>query len=319
MKLQRLALALAGAGLLAASAVSGSAVATGSADPNPSLKSKIATLKQQATGKAAADPCFSTVGWVTADGAVQSVDVLPAKPPKVVPYFDFKFFAAKASGSWYLAQNASATQLYYYGVFIQAGNLYRHTTYVNEDTGALTPKISKVGGGYAGFKTIATSNYSITAPRHAFVYGLNANGKLYRYSQVGAAVKSLGSFAGFKSFKALTVVSETPTYDTLLMTTTAGALYTVHIPVAASTKPVLKLVRSTGFAAYEALTAHSCGVRGGSLVVGIDHDADSGYQYAFSKFNGSKTAMTAYGKAPAVFNGVTTAPFTIYYDQLVGE
>lgn len=317
MKLQRLALALAGAGLFAATAVSGTAVA---AEPNPSVKSKLAKLKQSATAKAAAaDPCFSTIGWVTADGAVGSVDVQAAKPPKVAPWFDFKFFGAKASGSWYLAQNASATQLYYYGVFIQAGNLYRHTTYINEDTGVVTPKISKVGGGWGSFKTIATSNYSITAPRHSFIYGLNANGKLYRYSQVGTAVKSLGNFAGFASFKALTVVSETPTYDTLLMTTKAGALYTVRIPVAASTKPVLKQVRKTGFAAYEALTAHGCGVRGGSLIVGIDHDTDSAYQYAFSKFNGAATASTAYGKIAAVFNGVTTAPFTTHYDQLVGE
>jgi hypothetical protein len=82
---------------------------------------------------------------------------------------------------------------------------------------------------------------------------------------------------------------------------------------------VLKQVRKTGFAAYEALTAHSCGVRGGSLIVGIDHDTDSAYQYAFSKFNGAATASTAYGKIPAVFNGVTTAPFTTHYDQLVGE
>jgi hypothetical protein len=197
--------------------------------------------------------------------------------------------------------------------------LYRHTTYINEDTGAVTPKISKVSSGWASFKTIATSNYSITAPRHSYIYGLNANGKLYRYAQVGTAVKSLGSFAGFKPFKALTVVSETPTYDTLLMTTTAGALYTVHIPVAPSTKPVLKQVRKTGFAAYEALTAHGCGVRGGTLIVGVDHDTDSAYQYAFSKFKGAATATTAYGKVPAAFTGVTTAPFTTHYDQLVGE
>ncbi|GAA0953066.1 hypothetical protein GCM10009554_56910 [Kribbella koreensis] len=316
MKLQRFALALAGAGLFAATAVSGTAVA---ADPNPSVKSRIAALKQQAAAKAVAEPCSSLLGGVTANGAVNSLEILPGKPPKVEPWFDFKFYAAKATGTWYLAQNASGSQLYYYGVFIQAGNLYRHTTYINQDTGAVTPKIAKVGGGWASFKTIATSNYSITAPRHAYIYGLNANGKLYRYSQVGTAVKSLGNFAGFTSFKALTVVSETPTYDTLLMTTTAGALYTVRIPVAASTKPVLKLVRKTGFAAYEALTAHNCGVRGGTLIVGIDHDTDSAYQYAFSKFNGTATAITAYGKAPAVLSGVTTAPFTTHYDQLVGE
>jgi hypothetical protein len=90
-------------------------------------------------------------------------------------------------------------------------------------------------------------------------------------------------------------------------------------PVAASTKPVVKQVRKTGFAAYEALTAHNCGVRGGTLIVGIDHDTDSAYQYAFSKFKGAATATTAYGKIPAVFNGLSHVSLTTHYDQLVGE
>ena len=61
----------------------------------------------------------------------------------------------------------------------------------------------------------------------------------------------------------MTVISETATYDTLLMTTTAGALWTVRIPVAASTKPVLKLIRSSGWSAYESLVVQGCGTRGG--------------------------------------------------------
>ncbi len=99
----------------------------------------------------------------------------------------------------------------------------------------------------------------------------------------------------------MTVVSETPTYDTLLMTTTVGALYTARIPVAATIKPVLKLIRSTGFAQYEALIINSCGARGGSLINAVDHDTDTGYQFAFSKFTGGTTAMTTLGKIPAVF------------------
>lgn len=316
MKLQRFALALAGAGLFAATAVSGSAVA---AEPNPSLSDKIAKAKQQSVKAAAAEPCASWVGWVQPTGLAQHADITPAKPPKSEQWEDFQFVGARSSGTWYLAANNSATRVYFYGLFLQSGNLYRHTSYVNEDTGVITPSATRVGSGWTSFKTIATSNYSVTTPRHAHLYGLNSNGSLYRYAQIGAGFKALGSFPGFRSFKAMTVISETPTYDTLLMTTTAGAIYTVRIPVAATTKPVLKLVRSTGFAAYEALTAHGCGTRGGSLIVGVDHDTDAGYQYAFSKFNGAATAMTSYGKVPAVFNGTTTAPFTTHYDQLVGE
>ncbi|MEV8374548.1 hypothetical protein AB0P21_17545 [Kribbella sp. NPDC056861] len=320
MKFQRLALALSGAGLLAATAVSGSAVA---ADPKPSLtvktaKAKVAEAQQRASAKSAvAEPCSSWVGSVDATGFVKSNDVYPAKPPTAEPSLEFKFVGARAAGNWYLAFDA-ADRLYMYGLFLQGGNLYRHSTAI-ADSGVITPTATKVGSGWTSFKTIATSNYSIAQPRHAYVYGLNANGSLYRYAQVGTAFKALGSFPGFKSFKAMTVISETATYDTLLMTTTAGALYTVRIPVAATTKPVLKLVRSTGFAAYEALTANTCGERGGSLVTGIDHDTDSGVQYAFSKFNGAATAMTAYGTIPVVFDGTTTTSFTTHYDQLVGE
>ncbi|NEA34122.1 hypothetical protein [Streptomyces sp. SID13031] len=320
MKLQRLALALAGAGLFAVTAVSGSAVAAGSADPKPSVKTKVAQAKQGASVKsAAAAECASWVGWVRADGSVTASDISPAKPPASDPWENFQFVGVRASGTFYLNENAAQTQLYYYGLFLQGGNLYRHTTTINMNTNVHTPVATKVGSGWTSFKTIATSNYTLMKPRHSYLYGLNANGSLYRYSQVGTAFKSLGSFAGFKSFKAMTVVSETATYDTLLMTTKAGALYTVRIPVTATAKPVLKLVRSTGFAAYEGLTAHGCGVKGGSLIVGVDHDTDSGDQYAFSKFNGAATAMTAYGKIPQVFDGTATAPFTTYWHQLVGE
>ncbi|WP_433009858.1 hypothetical protein [Kribbella sp. CA-294648] len=314
MKLQRFALALAGAGLLAATAVSGTAVA---ADPNPSVKAKL--TQKKAAAVSADEPCSSWLGWVQPTGRVQGGDVLPAKPPKYEPWMDYKFVGTRSSATWYLNLNNAGTRFYYYGLLLQGGNLYRHVSYVNGTADGIAPTATKVGSGWTSFNSIATSNYSMAQPRHAYLYGLNANGSLYRYAQIGTSFKSLGALPGFRSFKAMTVISETATYDTLLMTTKAGAIYTVRIPVAANAKPVLKLVRSTGFAAYEALTAHGCGTRGGSLVVGIDHDTDSGYQYAFSKFNGAATAMTAYGKAPAVFDGTTTMPFTTYYDQLVGE
>ncbi len=118
----------------------------------------------------------------------------------------------------------------------------------------------------------------------------------------------------------MTVISETATYDTLLMTTNAGALYTVHIPIAPGAKPVIKLIRSSGWAAYESLVVQGCGTRGGSL----DHrrgpqHADRGYLYAMSKANGAATAITSYGKIPSVFNGVSHVLLTTHYSQLVGE
>ena len=319
MKLQRLALAMAGVGMLAATAASGPAVAGGQADPKPSWSAKTANPKQQRSVESTAEACISWVGWPTAAGTVESVDVTAGKPPKAEMYEPFNYVGTRANATWYLAQNATGTQVYFYGLFLQAGNLYRHTTYVSQ-SGVIRPTFKRVGSGWTSFKSIATSNYSVAQPRHAYLYGLNTNGNLYRYAQVNGGFKALGSFAGFRGFKTMTVISETATYDTLLMTTNAGALYTIRIPVTATAKPVVKLIRSSGFAAYESLVVQGCGIRGGSLVVGVDHDTDTGYQFAFSKMNGTATAMTAYGRIPGVvFNGVNHVSFTTHYDQLVGE
>lgn len=319
MKLQRLALAVAGAGMLAAAATSGSAAVAGS-DPKPSVYSKASQLKQQGMKAAAATAagCIQWVGWPTPAGPVEQADVTPRTPPSAVQYESTNFVATRANATWYLATNASATQFYFYGLFLQGGNLYRHTTYVPE-TGPLVATYKRIGSGWTSFRSIATSNYSVAQPRHAYLYALNNNGSLYRYSQVSGGFKALGSFAGFRAFRAMAVVSETATYDTLLMTTNTGALYTVRIPVTATAKPALKLVRSSGFKDYSSLAVQGCGTRGGSLVIGVNHAASTGDQFAFSKFNGAATAMTKYGKVPLVFNDVNTVSFTTHYDQLVGE
>jgi hypothetical protein len=328
MKLQRLALAMAGVGMLAATAASGPAIAAGQTDPKPSWSDKIAATKQQAVN-AAAEPCGS---WIAAPSTyiVEDLFVTADRPPMAESSEPVNFATTRAHATWYLANNASFTQFYFHGLFLQGGNLYRHTTYLPE-TGMPRPTYKKVGPGWTSFKSIATSNYSVAQPRHSYLYGLNTNGSLYRYAQINGAFKSLGSFAGFSSFKTMTVISETATYDTLLMTTTKGALYTIRIPVTATAKPVVKLIRSSGWSAYESLVVHGCGTRGGSLVVGVDHDNNSGYLHAFSKANGTATAITSYGQImkeapelatqdlPANFKGVDHVAFTSHYEQLVGE
>jgi hypothetical protein len=320
MKLQRLAVAMVGVGMLASTAASIPAVAAGSGDPRPSLFSKMsgkADPKRQLTAAAAAD-CGNTVAWSSPTNQIEAVDVYAAKPPKAEAYEPFTFPVTKSNATWYLAQNASGTQLYFHGLFLNAGNLYRHTTIVPAE-GAPRPTATKVGSGWSAFRSIATSNYSQTSPQRSYLYGLNTNGSLYRYAASGAGFKALGSFGGFGGFKTMTMISETATYDTLLFTNKAGALYTVRIPATATAKPVVKLVRSTGFADYESMVVTTCGTKGGSLVVGVDTDTDSGYQYAFSHANGTATAITSYGKVPATFTGTDAFALTGHYNQLFGE
>ncbi|WP_410790674.1 hypothetical protein [Kribbella sp. C-35] len=318
MKLQRFALALAATGLLGAAAVSAPAAATGQADPTPYFPEK--TAQPLSAKAAAANPCLSAVGVPTAAGTMQEIDATPAFPPRSDTYETFPFVSTRADATWYFAANASQTQFYYYGLLLQGANLYRHTTYLPADsTKPPVPTFKKVGSGWTSFKSIATSNYSVGTPRHAYLYGLNTNNSLYRYAIVGAGFKALGPIPGFRGFKAMTVISESATYDTLLMTTTTGALWTAHIPIAAGAKPVMKLIRSSGFAQYESLVAQGCGTRGGTLLVAADHDTQTANQYALSHANGTATAVTSYGKIPGVFNGVTHVSLTTHYDQLVGE
>ncbi|TDO62471.1 hypothetical protein EV651_10685 [Kribbella sp. VKM Ac-2571] len=316
MKLQRFALALAGAGLIAAAASSVPAVAAGQTDPKHPFAKNVTpnTIKS-----AAADaPCVSDVMAPAAAGTAQEILSMPGRPIQSASDTPFKFVGTRADSTWYGAVNSTGTQVYYYGLLLQGANLYRHTTYLR-DSGAWVPTFKKVGPGWTSFKSIATSNYSVGTPRHAYLYGLNTNGSLYRYQMVGTGFRGLGPIPGFRGFKTMTVISETATYDTLLMTTNAGALWTAHIPVAAGAKPVMKLIRSSGWSAYESLVVQGCGTRGGSLIVAVDHDTQSGYQYAMSKANGAATAITSYGKIPEVYGGVSHVSVTTHYDQLVGE
>ncbi|WUJ74699.1 hypothetical protein OG809_15830 [Kribbella soli] len=306
MKLQRLALVLAGAGLLASTATTtASATSTASA----------------AHGSAAAtENCWNSVVWPTKANVVDTVDIGAHKPPKLVypPYVYSKFFATRFMDRWYLAWNAAGTQYYAFGLFLLGSNLYRQTTVLSGRSPAQSTAV-RVGTGWAGFTSIATSNYPLKGSRPAYLYGLNSNGNLYRYAPNGTGYKSAGSFAGFKGFKTMTMISEERAYDTLLMTTKAGALYTIHIPTTAKAKPVVKLIRKSGWAAYESLVVNKCGVNGATIITAVDHDTDTGYQYGFSKFNGTATATMSYGKIPAVFNGTNHAALTGFQFLLLAE
>ncbi|MFF0345423.1 hypothetical protein [Kribbella sp. NPDC004875] len=317
MKLQRFALALAGVGMLAATAAAVPATAAVRSDPTPAIASPAkGNLKTTPTTKLASGGCLQDVGFNTPTPGINDVLITPAKPPRGEFYGEFRYVGTRLNTTWYGVQTDA--HFYYHSLFVQNGTLYRGVTYF--DTANARPTYARIGSGWTSFTQLVTSNYAITAPNRSYLYGLSTNGSLYRYAASGATFRALGHFPGFQGFKAMTVISETPTYDTLLMTTKAGALWTVRIPAAASTKPILKLVRSTGFAAYESLAARECGERGGTLVTGFDNDTDSAYQYAMSKFNGSATAVTSYGRVTGgTIPGTGIFSITGHWNQLVGE
>ena len=72
----------------------------------------------------------------------------------------------------------------------------------------------------------------------------------------------------------MALISKSKTYDTFLANTRGGALYTIHIPMTAPMKPVVKLVRRSTWQGFEAMLAQNCGK--GTALVGIDKDTRSG-------------------------------------------
>ena len=255
-------------------------------------------------------PCTNYIVWTDSANAVQEADVTAAKPPRGLgPYQLAQFVPVRAMSTWYMSTTRQGQQ-YSYGLLLQGGNLYRHSTITPPDSRARVTA-TKLGGGWTSFKSIATSNFNEpVGPMHSFLYGLNTNGNLYRYAANGTGYKAYGSFGGFKSFKTMAMISQQPTYDTLLMTTTAGALYTIHIPTTATAKPVVKLIRKSGWSSFESLLIEHCGNNDGSVVVGVDHNTDSAYQYVFSKAKGTATAITSYGKIAIAFTGAVHASRT---------
>lgn len=71
-----------------------------------------------------------------------------------------------------------------------------------------------------------------------------------------------------------------------------------------------KVIRKSGWSSFESLVVEHCGNYRGSVVVGIDHNADSAYQYVFGKANGTATTITSYGKIAIAFPGTVHASRT---------
>ncbi|WP_328320863.1 hypothetical protein OHA70_22895 [Kribbella sp. NBC_00382] len=298
MRIRRFAVVVAGLSLVAGAAVAGQATAEVQGKPEPVHGRALAQGSAQA--KAVSAACETDVGTITPDARNSPYGITATRPLDVHKYNSFKLFSGRASSSWYYWE-PSASVYYWSGFVLQAGNLLAGAeTYYNNST---TPKVSSkiLGGGYGGFTTLTSANYWVpgTTQEHTFLYGLNTNGSLYRYRVNGPTgpVVGAGHAPGYKGFKAITVIATAPTYDTLLATTKAGALWTIHLPVTGTFKGTLKAVRASGFQKYDQLVAQRCG--NATMLSAFDNTANTVTVYAMGKAVGSKTVMNTIGTAPA--------------------
>lgn len=298
MSMRRVALTMAGLGLAAAAAVPVTADATKPGPENFRTAGKAAAELPTTKAQAAAAACGVGIGSVNASGTAGGYDVTATKPPTVANLAQYKLFGVRASATWYLESDRTADS--FYGMVLQGGNLYSAlTSYKGTATTPTTIRTTKLGTGWSGFNQITDSNYVYGAKQHYFLYGLHANGSLYRYT-VSSAPKAFGSAPGFGSVKAMTLIAETPAYDTLLVNTRGGSLYTVRIPVTVPMKPIVTQVRATGFGSYESLVAQRCGATS-TLLTAFDNDADLGTVFAVGRTTGPTTAIRSFGSFPATF------------------
>ncbi len=159
-------------------------------------------------------------------------------------------------------------------------------------------KLTRIGGGWDRFVAYETAK-SPNGTRQ-YQYALRDDGTLFRWSTKGTAWTALGTASGFASVKAMTVISETSSYDTLLMNTRGGALYTVRIPVATAMRPVVTNVRKSTWQGFESLLTARCG-QYGTLLVGIDKDTGNAYEYAVGHAAGTSTVIQSRYRVPWPF------------------
>lgn len=316
MRMRRVALTAAGLSLVAAAAAP---VTAGATQPKPdSFRSagKAAAKLPTTAAQAATAACGVSVGAVNATGTAGGYDVTATKPPTVATLSQYKLFGVRASSTWYLESSGSTDT--YYGMILQGANLYAAASIFKGTATTPTVRATKLGTGWSGFSQITDSNYVYGANQHYFLYGLHANGSIYRY-KVSSAPKAYGSAPGFSSVRAMTLIAETAAYDTLLVTTRGGQLYTVRIPVTAPMKPIVTQVRASGFGGYDELVAQRCGATS-TLLTAFDNETNLGTVFAVGRTTGPTTAIRSYGSFKATFGAKVNFLLTgAYGPQRVGD
>lgn len=248
--------------------------------------------------------CELWLGSVTSGGdhTQQRFTATSAGPKGVEATNRFADGATRLHSSWTLEPEAPA-YLAHYGHVVLGSGLYRA---FYRTPGSELMSLTRIGGGWDKFTFFEESYYDEGAKPipvwHRMEYGLRNDGTLFRWRiEEGSGWRAAGSAPGFGSVKAMTLISQTRTYDTFLATTRGGALYTIRIPLTSPMKPVVKVVRASTWQGFESLVASKCG-QYGFLLLGIDKDTGSGYLYAVGHANGTSTVIQGLGKVRSTFN-----------------
>ncbi|MFG1909412.1 hypothetical protein [Kribbella sp. NPDC048928] len=304
-------------GLVAAGVVSTSLLTSGFAAAKPSSGASVAS-----------GTCSIRVGSVTAGGdhrmqtfwtdGSRVEDKIVAKD--VYPDGQVRLSATMRYGSAEEGNSEGHT-----GPVIMGSTMY-DTSYLTPKGGGavITKQVTRVGPGWGVYRTLDRSTVVTATAQRDTEYALHTDGTLYRRnvtSKNGVPSRQItGWQSGYRGVKAMTLISQTSTYDTFLMTLTSGKLYTARLPLAGGhiIPGVVKQVRGSTWQGFESLVAAPCGT--GTLLLGIDKDTGAGYLYRVGHANGAATSIAGLGKVKGTF----TDPVYFYWrgftaQNLAGE
>ncbi|MFC9693587.1 hypothetical protein ACFTSF_33865 [Kribbella sp. NPDC056951] len=262
---------------------------------------------------APAAACTGSLYSIDGAGDWKVTDVSGTKPPTSASGQAQHLFpagAAKIASRWNWGPDVAGSS---YSGYVVLGSTLNQSVYsYSEETGQWEHNLTKIADGWDKFTMVEESFVSST--RNAR-YGLRNDGVLFRWTSGWNTVASAPGFAGVK---AMTLISQTASYDTFLATTKAGALQTIRIPTTAPLKPVVKTVRGSTWQGFETLVADKCGT--GTLLTAIDRDTNSAYVYSIGHATGTTTPITNLGKLSTSFADPVYSRFSTDDDlPLAGE
>jgi len=264
------------------------------------LTAALTAALAHATGAAAQAGCPVDPGSVLANGSQDNGGITYGYPAKTIgwPGVTFDVFAPGAVR----LSTTFTSHVYNFGAandgWVVQGDALYYREYWIDTMNQIDPDqpngTQRIGGGWAKFTALETSQYNANGTARNTAYGLRSDGTLFRWSVDHSLWKATGSAPGFASMKSMALISKTPTYDTFIANTRGGALYTIRIPTTSPMKPVVKPVRTRTWQGFEKLIANQCG-RYGTVLLGIDKDTGNGHVYAGGHANGTATVIQSIG------------------------
>ena len=207
------------------------------------------------------------------------------------------------------------------GPVVLGSVLYDATYWTPYGGGTVSDKrISRVGPGWQNYRSLDRSTFGTRATEWSLRNDGTMERRTVKTDNARIYRRLDGWLSNFRGVKGLTLISQTATYDTFLMTHSNGRLYTARFPVIGPhlMTSTVKQVRLSTWQVFETLVAAPC--RQGTVVLAIDRDTGAGYLYSIGHANGLSTVVKGLGKVPGSFKDPVYFRWAKYTDPaLSGE